>query len=80
MDLHKYDKDKLAKEFKSVAKQNGLKFGFYMRLLRGALSGLGEGPSVAEMLLVLGKDTSIHRLHLILDQVKKDNQNNQLKS
>ncbi|KAL0895318.1 hypothetical protein ABMA27_011462 [Loxostege sticticalis] len=51
-------KDKL-REF---SKNNDMKFPELMKVLRSVLSGLNEGPSVAEMMQLLGKTQSLERI------------------
>lgn len=42
---------------------NDFRFNHLMKLLRSVLSGLEEGPGVAEMIEVLGRDTTIERIN-----------------
>ncbi|KAL5005012.1 hypothetical protein ScPMuIL_018468 [Solemya velum] len=55
--------DSLSVLLRNDAKDLKVKFSDYMKLLRGSLSGLQEGPAVAEMLVILGKGNSVARLH-----------------
>lgn len=55
----KTDLNSLLKEFSA---KNNLTFGNFMKSLRGALSGHKEGPSVAEMMEILGKEGTVERL------------------
>jgi len=55
-------KDALVAAFRSLARQSDLKFGALMQLLRLALSGVEEGPGVAEMMSVLGHAETLQRL------------------
>ncbi|XP_063914015.1 nondiscriminating glutamyl-tRNA synthetase EARS2, mitochondrial [Zophobas morio] len=66
-DLKKQDvlqKDDLNHFFRQFSEDHELKFGNFMKTLRSVLSGLKEGPSVAEMVEILGKKNTIHRLQL----------------
>ncbi|KAL6111017.1 ears2 [Pungitius sinensis] len=55
--------DGLSKDLKALAKQAGdTKYGDVMKLLRLALSGLQQGPSVAEMMVSLGPAEIRHRV------------------
>nr|XP_040042966.1 probable glutamate--tRNA ligase, mitochondrial [Gasterosteus aculeatus aculeatus] len=55
--------DGLGKDLKTLAKQaRDTKYGDVMKLLRLALSGLQQGPSVAEMMVSLGPAEIRHRL------------------
>lgn len=49
----------ILKEFSS---ENKLTFSNFMRNLRAMLSGLKEGPSVAEMMEILGKESTLERI------------------
>lgn len=54
-------------ELKAVAKQtHSTKYREVMKLLRLALSGQQQGPSVAEMMVCLGASETTHRLHSLL--------------
>lgn len=54
-------------ELKAVVKQtHSSKYREVMKVLRLALSGLQEGPSVAEMMVCLGASETAHRLHKLL--------------
>ncbi|XP_063709929.1 nondiscriminating glutamyl-tRNA synthetase EARS2, mitochondrial [Culicoides brevitarsis] len=55
----KTDLNSLLKEFSA---KNDLSFANFMKSLRGVLSGLKEGPSVAEMMEILGKEGTVERL------------------
>ncbi|XP_037327933.2 probable glutamate--tRNA ligase, mitochondrial [Pungitius pungitius] len=55
--------DGLGKDLKALAKQAGdTKYGDVMKLLRLALSGLQQGPGVAEMMVSLGPAEVRHRV------------------
>lgn len=57
----------LNSELKKVNKQtHGTKYREVMKLLRLALSGLQQGPSVAEMMVCLGASETAFRLHKLL--------------
>lgn len=59
--------DMLNRELKAVAKQTHCtKYREVMKLLRLVLSGLQQGPSVAEMMVCLGASETAHRLHKVL--------------
>ncbi|XP_061397972.1 probable glutamate--tRNA ligase, mitochondrial [Musca vetustissima] len=57
-----FAKDHLNTVLKDYSKQNGIKFPILMKSLRSALSGLKEGPGVAEMMEILGKKVVLERL------------------
>ncbi|KAI4832113.1 hypothetical protein KUCAC02_015094 [Chaenocephalus aceratus] len=59
--------DRLSKDLKTLVKQTkGIKYGEVMKLLRLALSGLQQGPSVAEMMVCLGPEEISHRFQKLL--------------
>lgn len=59
--------DRLSKDLKKVAKQTkATKYREVMKLLRLALSGLQQGPSVAEMMVSLGPAEISHRFQKLL--------------
>ncbi|KAK7484429.1 hypothetical protein BaRGS_00024314 [Batillaria attramentaria] len=58
-----FEKDGLAPVLREHAKASGLKTSVYMHLMREVLSGLKEGPPVAEMMSVMGKDNTLRRIH-----------------
>ncbi|KAF0308788.1 putative glutamate--tRNA ligase, mitochondrial [Amphibalanus amphitrite] len=55
-------KDELVPLFRAVAGERRIKFSALMKLLRLALSGVEEGPGVAEMIAVLGKEEALQRI------------------
>ncbi|EDW68590.1 nondiscriminating glutamyl-tRNA synthetase EARS2, mitochondrial [Drosophila virilis] len=73
-----YRKDQLNALFKSHAKAAGLKFPALMKTLRGALSGLQEGPGVAEMMEILGKNVVLQRLRECIDKQTQQLQQQEL--
>ncbi|KAK2589348.1 hypothetical protein KPH14_007893 [Odynerus spinipes] len=54
--------DVTRKYLKELAKNNGISFPMLMKILRKILSGLESGPSVAEMIEILGKNETQLRL------------------
>ncbi|XP_063977151.1 nondiscriminating glutamyl-tRNA synthetase EARS2, mitochondrial [Diachasmimorpha longicaudata] len=57
-----FERHQLNDYLKKFANDNGLKFPAFMKSLRTVLSGLQHGPSVAEMMEILGKDKTLDRL------------------
>ncbi|KAL5292896.1 EARS2 family protein [Megaselia abdita] len=57
-----FHKDDLNVLLKNYAEKNNFKFSKMMKTFRSAISGLKEGPGVAEMMEILGKQVSINRL------------------
>lgn len=57
-----FKKDDLNELLKTYAEKNNFKFSKMMKTFRSALSGLKEGPGVAEMMEILGKKVSMDRL------------------
>lgn len=65
LDSSQYNSDFLSQLLRSLASEAGLKYSDFMRCLRLLLSGLKQGPGVAEMMLLLGKDRTLHRLQQV---------------
>jgi len=55
-------KDCLKVFLKDFSSENNIKYSSLMQLVRSILSGLKEGPSVAEMIEILGKENTLLRL------------------
>ncbi|KAM7351546.1 putative glutamate--tRNA ligase, mitochondrial [Cochliomyia hominivorax] len=66
-----FTKDNLNNVLKEFSKQENIKFPVLMKYLRSALSGLKEGPGVAEMMEILGQQVVIQRLRNVLDDESK---------
>ncbi|XP_072391401.1 nondiscriminating glutamyl-tRNA synthetase EARS2, mitochondrial [Diabrotica undecimpunctata] len=62
--------DEVTGVLKEFCQDNGVKYGEFMQMLRHVLSGLKEGPSIAEMMVILGKKNAIDRLNLYINQTK----------
>ncbi|XP_071440377.1 nondiscriminating glutamyl-tRNA synthetase EARS2, mitochondrial [Hetaerina americana] len=52
----------LKNKLRCFSKEIGMPFGKIMKLIREKITGLKDGPGVAEMLDILGKDISVERL------------------
>lgn len=65
-----FSKDELNVRLKTFAQTENLKFPLMMKALRAALSGLKEGPGVAEMMEILGKAVTLERLKEAMPQEK----------
>ncbi|KAH8240103.1 hypothetical protein KR032_011198 [Drosophila birchii] len=63
-----FTKDELNVRLKNFAQTEQLKFPLMMKALRAALSGLKEGPGVAEMMEILGKAVTLERLKEAMPQ------------
>ncbi|XP_016974591.1 probable glutamate--tRNA ligase, mitochondrial [Drosophila rhopaloa] len=57
-----FNKDGLNIKLKTFAQGENIKFPLMMKSLRAALSGLNEGPGVAEMMEILGKSVTLERI------------------
>ncbi|XP_013104002.2 probable glutamate--tRNA ligase, mitochondrial isoform X2 [Stomoxys calcitrans] len=62
LEKEEFEKDHLNSVLKNYCQQNNVKFPTLMKCLRSALSGLKEGPGVAEMMEILGKRVTLQRL------------------
>ncbi|KAK0087487.1 hypothetical protein PV325_000928 [Microctonus aethiopoides] len=58
-----FNHDMLSRYLKKFASDSKIKFPSFMKFLRKVLSGLDHGPSVAEMMDMLGKDKTLDRLN-----------------
>ncbi|KAL1490344.1 hypothetical protein ABEB36_013058 [Hypothenemus hampei] len=66
--LEKFDRQELNATLKQISSEHNLKYGMLMKSLRTILSGLKEGPSIAEMIEILGKQDTIKRIELCLNK------------
>ena len=64
--LDKFEQDSIKNNLKQFSLQNDIKFPDLMKILRSVLSGLNEGPSVAEMMQLLGKCQSLERIKAVM--------------
>lgn len=64
--LEKFDQGSLKENLRSFSAQNGVKFPALMKMLRSVISGLDEGPGVAEMMDLLGKTQSLERIKAVV--------------
>lgn len=58
----KFSQQNLQQILKEFSSENNLTFGNFMKNLRTTLSGLKEGPAVAEMMEILGKESTLERI------------------
>ncbi|KAF5295425.1 hypothetical protein FQA39_LY13086 [Lamprigera yunnana] len=63
-----FEKDDLKGFLKSFSEEHDFKFSALMQLVRSILSGLKEGPSVAEMIEILGKENTLLRLQTYINK------------
>lgn len=76
-----YHQDKLNDFFKDFAKKSKLKFPAAMKFFRLILCDMKEGPSIAEIFLILGKQDVCERLRFARQMVaKKPSANRQTSS
>lgn len=61
-----FDKQHLLTLLKDFSAKNNLKFPKFMKMLRAKLSGLSEGPGVADMMEILGKKITLQRFRKML--------------
>lgn len=59
-----FDKTHLSEILKEFSAKNNLKFPTFMKSLRKLLSGLKDGPGVAEMMEILGRKGTLYRLRM----------------
>ncbi|XP_063546617.1 nondiscriminating glutamyl-tRNA synthetase EARS2, mitochondrial [Cydia strobilella] len=60
--LPNYDHIHIKQNLRDFCTENNVKFPIIMKMLRSVLSGLAEGPGVAEMMQLLGKHQSLLRI------------------
>lgn len=61
-DLNDFTASKIEETFKSAAESTGVSPGSVMQIFRLAVSGVGAGPAIFEMVELLGKDVTLLRL------------------
>ncbi|XP_067645810.1 nondiscriminating glutamyl-tRNA synthetase EARS2, mitochondrial-like isoform X2 [Eurosta solidaginis] len=66
-----FTKDKLNGKLKKFADKNQLKFATFMKTLRSVLSGLKEGPGVAEMMNILSSEAVLQRLKSCINKQRE---------
>ncbi|CAH0406211.1 unnamed protein product [Chilo suppressalis] len=64
--LDQFEEITLKHSLKEFSSDNDVKFPALMKMLRSVLSGLSEGPSVAEMMQLLGKNQSLDRIKAVV--------------
>ncbi|XP_032664901.1 probable glutamate--tRNA ligase, mitochondrial [Odontomachus brunneus] len=62
MDVNNYKTDWIGPYLKEFANKKGIPFAALMKILRSILGGVKDGPPVAEMMEILGKDRTLLRL------------------
>ncbi|XP_065163322.1 nondiscriminating glutamyl-tRNA synthetase EARS2, mitochondrial [Atheta coriaria] len=62
------NKQAINRYLQKLAGDYNYKFPALMKLIRQVLSGLQTGPSVADMLIILGKDNSLLRLRMFVEK------------
>ncbi|HIF82450.1 MAG TPA: glutamate--tRNA ligase [Candidatus Marinimicrobia bacterium] len=68
MEIDQWDGESLEKKLKSFMEEKGLGFGKVMKPIRLAICGTINGPSLFEILSLLGKDICLRRLKMALSQ------------
>lgn len=64
--LEAFEQDNIKANLREFSENNGVKFPDLMKMLRSVLSGLSEGPGVAEMMHLLGKSQSLERIKAVV--------------
>lgn len=62
-DGDQFNRDVVSELLRLIASEARIKYSDFMRHLRLLLSGLKQGPGVAEMIILLGKERTLRRLH-----------------
>ncbi|CAF4896607.1 unnamed protein product [Pieris macdunnoughi] len=63
--LEEFNENSIKERLREISSKNSVKFPELMKMLRSVLSGLSEGPSVAEMMQLLGKCQTIERIKAV---------------
>ncbi|XP_022115464.2 probable glutamate--tRNA ligase, mitochondrial isoform X2 [Pieris rapae] len=63
--LEDFNENSIKERLREISSKNCVKFPELMKMLRSVLSGLSEGPSVAEMMQLLGKCQTIERIKAV---------------
>lgn len=61
--IDKFEQNSLKEYLRNFSMENNVNFPNLMKMLRGTLSGLHEGPGVAEMMDLLGKEQTLLRIN-----------------
>ncbi|CAH2099456.1 unnamed protein product [Euphydryas editha] len=64
--LERFEQDSIKDNLRHFSAENDVKFPVLMKMIRSVLSGLNEGPSVAEMMQLLGKYQSLERIKAVI--------------
>mgnify|MGYP000134072720 CR=1 FL=1 len=67
--LEPFSHDPIEGAFKSVAEAEGVKTGDLVHPVRLALSGIGRGPSLYDMMDLLGRDVCLRRIRAALERL-----------
>ncbi|XP_050421432.1 probable glutamate--tRNA ligase, mitochondrial [Adelges cooleyi] len=62
LNMDSFDVDNLGETLHKFSKSNNIIYSKFMKTLRNIISGLKQGPSVSEMMVILGKEDVIARL------------------
>jgi glutamyl-tRNA synthetase len=57
---------------RSTAEKLNVSLSKLIHPLRLAISGIGTGPGIYDILFILGKEKSIKRIYTAIDKIKKD--------
>lgn len=71
----KFTKQNLQVILKEFSTERNLTFANFMRNLRTMLSGLKEGPGVAEMMEILGKEDTLERIERLKQKARANQKN-----
>jgi glutamyl-tRNA synthetase len=63
-----FSHETIALTLNTVGHSKAWKYSQYMKFLRKSLTGCLEGPSVAEIMTILGRETTMNRLHQLLNK------------
>jgi len=70
--IHDWSEDKLELALRQTAEKLDLSSGKLIHPIRLALTGIGFGPSLFELMQILGKDACISRLKIALEKLPQN--------
>lgn len=70
--MEQFEQSNISTEMKTLSKEHKIKFSEFMKFLRICFTGFKEGPSIGEIMTVLGKSKTIERLEHTIQLCKEN--------
>ena len=70
--IHDWSEDKLELALRQTVEKLGISSGKLIHPVRLALTGIGFGPSLFELMRILGKDICLRRLKIALEKLPQN--------